>query len=475
MALAIIEKKIKTANKTEEKYFLNTKAEAYNNIAVYHQQHGDIKIALEFYFLGLKIQQQIGDRDGESYSLNNIATVYSTKGELLKALEFHYKSLKLRKELGDKKGVAQSYSNLGLIYKNMGQIAKSLEYHTISLKIREEIGDKEGMAHSFGLLASTYDEQGEPDKALEFLLKSLKLCEENNDKIRIGVRLNDIGAYYSRQKNYDLAFEYFNKSLSICEKNNYKIGIAQAYNNLGSVYKNQKNYKLSLENFQKSLTIKRDINDERGLAKTLDAIADLFILQNNFTEAEIYAQQAMQKANELKYPILIKDAALLLKKIYKNKGNYKSALGMMELYINMRDSLVNEDTKKSTIKSELKYEYEKRAAADSVKNVEAQKVKDAQLQAQSASLKQEKTQRYALYGGLILVAGFLIFVVNRFRITNKQKKIIEEQKIVVDQAFEKLEMKQKEIMDSIHYAQRIQKALITSEFLVEKMFKKNKK
>ena len=39
----------------------------------------------------------------------------------------------------------------------------------------------------------------------------------------------------------------------------------------------------------------------------------------------------------------------------------------------------------------------------------------------------------------------------------------EEQKLKVDEAFEKLEIKQKEIMDSIYYARRIQRALLTQE------------
>ena len=145
---------------------------------------------------------------------------------------------------------------------------------------------------------------------------------------------------------------------------------------------------------------------------------------------------------------------------------------MYELEIKMGDSINNEDTKKASIKKQLQYHYEKQAAADSVKNAEEQKIKDAQLMAQSASLKQEKTQRYALYAGLVLIVGFLVFVFNRFRITQRQKKIIEKQKQLVDEAFEKLEEKQKEIMDSIHYAKRIQKALMTSEFLIGKFLKK---
>ena len=56
---------------------------------------------------------------------------------------------------------------------------------------------------------------------------------------------------------------------------------------------------------------------------------------------------------------------------------------MYELEIQMRDSLINYDNRKAGIKKQFQYEYEKQAAADSVKHAEEQKVKNAQLQAQA--------------------------------------------------------------------------------------------
>jgi hypothetical protein len=57
----------------------------------------------------------------------------------------------------------------------------------------------------------------------------------------------------------------------------------------------------------------------------------------------------------------------------------------------------------------------------------------------------------------------------------KQKKDLEEQKLIVDRAFAELGTKQKEIMDSIHYAHRIQKALITNDLYISKELKRLKK
>jgi hypothetical protein len=123
----------------------------------------------------------------------------------------------------------------------------------------------------------------------------------------------------------------------------------------------------------------------------------------------------------------------------------------------------------------MKYEYTKKAIADSVENMEKQKIKDAQIALQESKLKQEKTRRYTLYFGLAMTGAFLVFMVNRFRVTRKQKKIIEDQKKKVDEAFSQLATRNKEVLDSIHYARRIQSSLLPSEKFISKTLEKSKK
>lgn len=61
--------------------------------------------------------------------------------------------------------------------------------------------------------------------------------------------------------------------------------------------------------------------------------------------------------------------------------------------------------------------------------------------------------------GLIMFLSFAVFAFSRYRITQRQKDIINKQKVVVEE-------KQKEIIDSINYAKRIQKALLAGDFLL---------
>ena len=118
-----------------------------------------------------------------------------------------------------------------------------------------------------------------------------------------------------------------------------------------------------------------------------------------------------------------RDAAKSLWDINKALGRFKEALTKYEIYIETRDSLQSEENQKEVIRQEYKYQYEKQAAADSVKATEAAKVKDAQLSAEKAEnkrhqieAKQQRQQKYFLYGGLALAlvfGGFLTFPFRR--------------------------------------------------------------
>jgi len=457
-------------------------ATTLNNIAYFFSQHGDISKALEYYQKSLKLQEEINNRSEAATVLNNIGMIYDNLGDIQKALDYHSRSLKIKKEINDKEGIALSLNNIGTIYTNQGDIPKALDYFHKSLKLQEEIGNKSGIARSLNNIGFIYDNQGDAQKALEYYQKSLKIREEINYKDGIAQSLNNIGYQYYKQRKLETALDYYNRSLKIHEDIKDMVGLATTLSNIGLIYELKgdlvKTKCNSLfvhdlfpdlqEYYEKSLKIREEVMDKEGIAFSLEGLADIMLQKGNVAGASDYAKRSLAISKELGYPDNIENAAIILKKVYEKQNKYKEALEMYALEIQMRDSMNNTETRKASIRKQFQYQYEKMAAADSVKNAEEQKVKNALLAAQHAQLKQEKVQRFALYGGLILVIAFLGFVFNRFRITQKQKAIIENQKELVDEAYGKLHEKNKEVMDSINYAKRIQNSMLTSELYIEK-------
>ena len=415
-------------SKTIKIFYIKQKAYAFNNIGVLANSHGDANKAIIYYNKALELQEEIKDKLGTANTLNNIGYVYHHLGDIPKALECYHKCLKISEEIDNKVGVSTVLNNLGLLYVNQDETAKAIEYYK----------------------------------------RSLKICEEINDVQGIGSALNNIGSAYDNVKEGNQAMEYYNKSLNVYKTYNDKLGIATVLNNIGLNYHEKNKLKEALNCYLQSLALHEEIMNESDIVYTASNIATLKLHQGLIDEAYVYAMKSYTAAIELGYPDNINTAANILRIVYRKQNKYKEALEMYELEIKMRDSINNQETKRLAIKKQFQYTYEKQAAQDSIKHAEEQKVKNAELLAQEAQFSQEKTQRFVLYGGLVLVIMLSGFVFNRFRVTQKQKAIIAEQKVHVDLAYDKLHVKNKEVMDSISYARRIQNSLLPTEKYISK-------
>jgi len=437
-------------------------ANSFNNIGFTYHHQGDIPKALEYYHKSLKIQEEIGYKSGIANSINNIGMIYKLQGDFPKALEYYHKSLKIQEEIGNKSGIALSLNNIGSIYRRQGDIAKAIEYYHKSLKIQEEIGNKKGIALSFNNIGFIYHHQEDISKALEYYHKSLKIEEEIGDKSGIALSLNNIGNIYKMQGDIAKAIEYYHKGLKIQEEIGDKIGIALILNNIGVIYSGQGGIPKALEYYHKSLKIYEEIGDKEGIANSLINIGNIELEKGSNSGIEAAKQhllKALEIAQEIGYPSLISSASSNLSKVYEKQGKGMNALAMHQLHIQMRDSINNEATLKASIQQEAKYAYEK-----------VQAVKDAAYEKQLAIEKEAKAKQQVITaatgGGLGLVAIFLLFVMNRLKVTRKQKAVIEEQKDIVEEAHQ-------EIKDSITYAKRIQNAILPPVKLVKENLKES--
>ena len=223
------------------------------------------------------------------------------------------------------------------------------------------------------------------------------------------------------------------------------------------------------KHYLKGEEIYTTLPDKRNYPILLIDLSELYILKKDLPKALEKAKKAEQLLEMQGSIYETSNVYYLLYDLYKKLNDSKQSLVYFEKYILLNDSLKSENNRKSAIRSQLKYEYEKQAAADSVSRAKETDIKNAELTRQKAELNAKKIQQYALFGGLFVVCVFGVFMYNRFKVTQKQKTIIEQQKGVVEEQKKLVEEKQKEILDSIHYAKRIQLAQIPSEKRVKLM------
>jgi serine phosphatase RsbU (regulator of sigma subunit) len=378
---------------------------------------------------------------------HNIGFLLSKKGVIDTALIYYDSALVMRTEIKDSSGIGYTLYGIGSAYNKQGNLMGALEYFLSSLKIMQAIKDKPGMGQCLNMIGTIYKDQLDLPNALNYYKQSLALSQESKSDKAMAAAMNNIAMIYQMENDTSaLALDYFLRALELRKKTGIKSSVAQSMDNVAICYQKMKKFPEALKYSKDAMEIQQAIDDKGGIANSLNILGCIYQNQHKLDSALFYALPGMEKAMELKYPEGKKRAAQLLYDIYKEQGKWKEALEMHELLKEMNDKIVNEQTRKSGIRQEAQYKYEKQAAADSLKAV-------ADKQIVAAQLDKEQAKNYALFGGLALVLVFAGFMFNRFRVTRNQKLVIEEQKHLVVE-------KQKEILDSITYARRLQEAIL---------------
>jgi serine phosphatase RsbU (regulator of sigma subunit)/Tfp pilus assembly protein PilF len=430
-AITICNKNLKNDLQKESNSYLSYKARALGNIGFFYSENEKFETALKYYDSSRVIQERIKDKTSLAVTFNNIGYVYELQGLVEKALECYFKSLKLHEELNNKLELTSCYNNIGSLFDELGDDVSALEYYKKSLALKEVINDKKGIATVLNNIGLVYYNQNDLTKAMDYYNRSLLINEELKNTVGISISLDNVGGIYQIRGDLTQALFYFNKSLALQEID--------------------KNY------------------DGQIVSHT--SIGEVFFAKKDYNKAKEHALIALKYSVEYGYVDQIRLSANRLYLIYMKQNQFEKAIEMRNLEIQMRDSVINEKTKKASLKSQIRYEYEKKAIEDSLLVVEERKLTTLQL-------KQEKTQRFALYIGLGLSLIFIGFVFNRFKVTQRQKNIIElkeqetkKQNIIITQQKELVEEKQNEISDSINYAKRIQTSFLANEMEFKNHFK----
>jgi len=473
----------------QEKERSDYEGKTQNLIGVIHYAQGRYAEALEAYQKALTIHERIGNLWGIATCHHNIGIIHANQGRYVEALEIYQKALAIYERIGDQHGIADCYNNIGSIHTYQGRYAEALEAHQKALTIRERIGDQHGIAGCYNNIGFIHTYQGRYAEASEAYQKALAIHERIGNQEGIADCHNNIGNIHYAQRRYAEALEAYQKALAIYERIGDQRRIATCHYNIGTIHYAQGRYAEALEAYQKALAIHESINNQQGIALSYTSIGTLYQAQGLYPIARAYFQKALAIAQ----PLGLQD---LLDNIYLNLAQTDSALAASgqnhlwksaylhhRLYVAYKDSVRNEESIRKQAQLESQYEYEKKTAL-----LKAEQEKERALA--TAQLRQRETQRnLSLLALGIALIGLITFAI-LYRKIRQQRDLIQKQsdeiqqknlaleqynaelkstnqaleesnRIIQHQAETLLE-KNEEILDSIRYAERIQRAILPS-------------
>ena len=238
--------------------------------------------------------------------------------------------------------------------------------------------------------------------------------------------------------------------------------MAYSLNNLGGIYYSKGEIQKALEYYNQSKLMRQKIGDSQGMAASMHNIASVYLKwaldkgdnkQKQLMLSRAYTDSSLVLSKKLGFPANIRNAERLLSRIDSANGKYADAWEHYKQFVFYKDSISNEANHQASIRSQLKYVFEKKEAV-----LKEQRDKERIIVEEKSRMQQIII--WCAVGGLVLVLVFSFFIFRSLLKNRKANKIISNQKKLVEDKNQIIEEKQKEIIDSINYAKRIQYSLL---------------
>ena len=473
----------------------------YKNMGMFHGVLGEYSTSIEYFEKSLEVCKLKKDTTETTKILNNIGVVYLYQGNYEKAIKNFEYALEIFKETNNQEGIAICYTNIGHASLDLGNITKAYTCFMESLKVDLEISNKEGIAISYSNIGDMHEFWGNYSDAISYQLKSLKISKEINDQREIAECLTSIGNIYQKQNNHLKAIEYFEEALgkveiignkkrtsellnaigiSNIEQQKYseaidnlynalaisneigdKSEIGESYKLIGILKRGTQKYEQSLENLHIALEVYLELKKEIDIASTYIEIGETYYRMQNFNDAIKYCIKGLEIAQEIGLKDYTLQVSGLLANIYAEKQDFKKAFYYHKIFKEVNDSIFTLESSNKIQSMESMFEIENKE-----KEIQIQKM---QLSKQQVEIKQHRTLKYTLIGGIVAVLLIVLLVSINFVKERKAKTKIHEQKVSIEEANKELEITHAKITASINYASRIQSAVLPSHEKLNKI------
>jgi signal transduction histidine kinase/DNA-binding response OmpR family regulator len=285
---------------------------------------------------------------------------------------FHEKNLDTSKEYGKaavilasqlnkREQLANALTGLGIAEDYSGSYDSAMLHYLQALKIYETQNNNTGIAKVLNNIGSVYFYQKEYEKAASYWEKSLSIKETLGSKKELAAGLNNLAVVYVRLKKFEAALQYYNKIIAIHQElKDYK-NLAAAFNNTGILlHKKNNNGNESIVYYNKALAIYDSINLPLGKAEVLLNLGAVSYEQKNYTQAINYFENSLAISSTIGSVAHIKQAYANLSETYELQKDFSNALKYYKRYYELKDSVMNESSKKQIAELETKYETEKK-------------------------------------------------------------------------------------------------------------------
>lgn len=404
--------------------------EEKGNLAYYYHQQGKIVPAIQAYREVESLARSLGERELLFYTLNNLAGLFSEIGLQDSAASLYKQALLISDSLGQPKLKALALHNLSAVYETQKLYDYALKYAREALALRQAAKDSAYMATTLSAIGRLYQHQQKPDSAILYYKQAYAIAKATRNLPALGVVTANIARAYMNNQQWDSSYKYLQETFAIRSQMapneqlkacwawaEYYLKRAEA----AGVSARQGFLQGALHWVRKGEALL-----QKGGVYDLDVISQ-------------FHQTAYTVYEALNLPV--------------------PAYSHYKRYVAARDSLVNTRAQRKAIESRYQYEWLQ----------QEQRMREEMLRQQIQAEERQKRQRLwigflATIALVLALGGALLY--RLYRETRRQRDLISHQKAELERSYAIITQQHEELMQSLRYAKRIQRALLPSgEFL----------
>jgi two-component system, sensor histidine kinase PdtaS len=332
---------------------------------------------------------------------------------------------------------ASCYSLWAGLYGDHSDFDKAISLYEKGMGFAKKSKDATIIATLSNNLAELYKKAGRKSTEVEAMFsQSLSSFIEAEQWITAAVVSANLAQEYADKQNIAKAKSEIQHSLLLLQKDTSdKFFAAQAYNSYATIYLQLGEISLAKKYALMSKSILEQLKVPDNLLLTIEILTKIALAEKNYNDAEKYALQQLELANQQQSKINKSNAYKALAEIEENKGAYKLSLNYFQLYKSWSDSVYNEKKQQSIADVETKSLIAQKEFEAKFETIQKEK-ENKLLTTKNNSLQIQKW--LAVLACMVLLGlGFLLLKANK-RKQNINTQLSAEKKIVEQQANEKL-------------------------------------
>ncbi|MVM40940.1 tetratricopeptide repeat protein [Spirosoma sp. HMF3257] len=289
----------------------------------------------------LALARRLTWKKGMASAYTILGNQYLMKSDYPQALTAYLSGLKIAEELKDKNMISALTGNVGFIYMLLTNYSQALIYSKKALKGYEELGDKEKLASALSIVGYVYSNQGDYAKALDYELKSVKLFKDIGSQSLDENSFNNLGLDYLNMADYPKALTYLQKGLNLSKTNRDEALLTRVYSNLGKLY-------LKIATDSNATFLKTLLRSDKA---------------NTLQKANAYIDSTVALSKEQGDLDYLYRAYQTRSQILEALGDPQAAFASFKDFIKTKELIINQQNTSNIAAATLQYEFDKKETA----------------------------------------------------------------------------------------------------------------